>query len=168
MEEKKEKTWGVGNIIGNSLLVFVVVFLFVIPIGYATIMQVSRELDERNIKELQVDIDALCIKQNFEEAHKKLAELKVLGESYHTKYGYYLDKVVREEAAFLISRGDEESAKRVIFLLNQTYGSGINDEEPLLKELLELATAVDNQYMADYLEKKLKEIEEDKKKKEDE
>ena len=136
MEEKKEKTWEVGNILAGSFFVFVVVCLFVIPIGYATIMQVSEELDERNIKELQVDIDALCIKQNFEEAHKKLAELKVLGESYHTKYGYYLDKVVREEAAFLISRGDEESAKRVIFLLNLTYGSGINDEEPFAKGIV--------------------------------
>ena len=102
-----------------------------------------------------------CEKEDYEKAHEYLNEIKALtvnGDNGGTgQYSKCRDKVIREECSFLVAQGDEQSAKRIAFLLAQNYGDNSFDELDLMEvraSILELAKSIDNQYVIDVLEKK--------------
>lgn len=115
---------------------------------------------ESKVKELISNAYKACEKEDYEKAHEYLNEIKALtanGDNGGTgQYGECRDKVIREECSFLIAQGDEQSAKRIAFLLAQNYGDSF-DELDLMEvraSILELAKSVNNQYVIDVLEKK--------------
>lgn len=129
----------------HFLIVFACVVL--VPLGSCS--------GEAKVKELIKDAYAACARQDFEKAHEYLNEINALtsgganggtGQFHHCR-----DKVIREECAFLVAQGDEQSAKRIAFLLLQNRGDICFNYYSIKGEILELAKSVDNQYVLDVL-----------------
>jgi len=112
------------------------------------------EIEDYKISELVEDMNTACREQDYEEAHKCLDEIRTL--DFWT-YKRSRNKVLKEECSFLIAENDEQSAKRIVFLLLQCYDVsriGEKEERDIIKrEILELARAMDNHYVIKLLEK---------------
>ena len=113
---------------------------------------------EAKVKELIKDAYAACDRQDFEKAHEYLNEVKALtsggANGGSGQFDICRDKVIRAECSFLVSQGDEQSAKRIAFLLMQYNEDLFFDGYGIKKDLLELAKSIDNQYVLDVLGEK--------------
>lgn len=111
------------------------------------------EIEDYKISELVEDMNTACREQNYEEAHKCLDKLQTLDNSlFQDIYRECRNKVVREECCYLIAEGDEQSAKRIVYLLLQCYSNALARNE-MKRDILELAKTVDNHYVIKLLEK---------------
>ena len=108
---------------------------------------------KEKVKSLINEAYDACGEQDFGKAHECLDEIESLtmngnnGGTY--QYSQCKERVLREEFTFLLAQDDEKSAKRIVYLLIQSYDS--YDRKWRAKDVLKSAKAVKNQYAIDIL-----------------
>lgn len=99
--------------------------------------------EEREFKKLYEQCQLACDKGDFQEANDVLIEIKNLDVSYWDKREAE-DYVFDSELRYLITNGDEVSAKRAIVLMNE-HGK----KEKNINKFVQLAISLDNNYVID-------------------
>ena len=94
-------------------------------------------------------IETACEDQDFEKAHILNRELKKRCNVDNTKY------VVLKEAKFLASMDNEESAQRILYLINDIENE--SERSDVAKQIFDLAKTIGNDYLKNALEKMVKE-----------
>ena len=93
-------------------------------------------------------IETACEDQDFEKAHILNRELKKRCDVDNTKY------VVLKEAKFLASMDNEESAQRILYLINDIENE--SERSDVAKQIFDLAKTIGNDYLKNALEKMVK------------
>lgn len=151
--------FGTVLILGSVLLLFMPNGIF--ERGLIEEMQYRNRMSQKLEKEMQMKdlverAYEACGEQDFDNAHKCLTKLKL---SESPLYVECRDRVIREECAFLIAQGDEQSAKRIAYLMLQCFDQSYTDissKVKIVESLLGLAKTVDNNYAIEVLSSKEK------------
>lgn len=102
---------------------------------------------------LEKGIFSALEKDDYPEAYELMAELKSVNIISYTNAR---NEVVKKECLFLVSQGDEQSARRIIYLLGQYYlprnTDDMKDKQELEKILYVLAKKVKNEYVITFLD----------------
>lgn len=160
---------------GICLLLFLVFLMHVAHVeGWFS--KSSYEVEGANGSTYESYQDA-CEDGDFVAAHKYLNWMSKQYEGCLNIYEYHdaCKYVFQKESNFLISKGDEESAKRLIFLLEELEHNIYSDEERIVPkegishtqryfvnkhnltclDILRAAITIENQYVANYLLRKI-------------
>lgn len=155
MEEAKEKK---GKSSDWPMVVFFLMWFSVLPLLYV-FANIGEWIDNYKVEKYETQFHEALNSEDFVNAYNALDRVKGLdGWRYKSKYEDLRDEIVRKEITYLVSLGDEQSSKRIIYLLAQYYDSE-SDCKELKKDLYELAKKVGNEYAMSVLEVKEEENE---------
>jgi len=108
----------------------------------------TRYVQSKESKWLVGLIETACEDQDFEKAHILNRELKKRCDVDNTKF------VVLKEAKFLASMNNEESAQRILYLINDIENEA--ERSDVARQIFELAETTGNDYLKNALEKMVK------------
>lgn len=150
IDEKKQKEkssdW--------PMVIFFLGWFSILPILYV-IENIGNWIDDYKVEKYETQFHEALNSEDFVNAYNALDRVKGLD---GWKYEDLRDEIVRKEITYLVSLGDEQSSKRIIYLLAQYYDSE-SDCKELKKDLYELAKKVGNEYAMSVLEVKEEENE---------
>lgn len=146
----------IGSVFGG-LVVLLCVFWFL-----GNWDHIQRNWEENTRKETIAEIQKANENGDYEKAYQLLGELKGLcqGSYYEEQYKDCRDKVVKSECLYLVSQEDEQSAKRIVYLLSQYFEEdsdrwSLDPDSPrktsVIRDIYALAKKVNNEYVQDYL-----------------
>lgn len=136
------------------MVIFFLGWFSILPILYV-IENIGNWIDDYKVEKYETQFHEALNSEDFVNAYNALDRVKGLD---GWKYEDLRDEIVRKEITYLVSLGDEQSSKRIIYLLAQYYDSE-SDCKELKKDLYELAKKVGNEYAMSVLEVKEEENE---------
>lgn len=143
-----------GTILAITGLVFIIGICFFESTDWDKIKENREEkARQETIEKRQntiVKIHEASENGDFEKAYQLLGELTSSEEDYKD----CRDKLVKDECLFLVSQDDEQSAKRIMYLLTRYFDSSFDNryrKAIVIKEIYALAKKVNNEYVQDYL-----------------
>lgn len=136
------------------MVIFFLGWFSILPILYV-IENIGNWIDDYKVEKYETQFHEALNSEDYVNAYNALDRVKGLD---GWKYEDLRDEIVRKEITYLVSLGDEQSSKRIIYLLAQYYDSE-SDCKELKKDLYELAKKVGNEYAMSVLEVKEEENE---------